>query len=414
MDVKSNHLDKLFILFLYISQINYGYRYVLSYNTATTAPTYQDTPFFWASLKYSIVLIILCLMTIALFKLNKRIIIKSSVRLFSILFLIYFIYLLNISLIIIAFCSEFNEGYIIKSIFFFPIILSMPLFYVDDDRSLAKYIKIILVWGMIYHLIYSFIQIANYILFDRLPALAYAGGLVRFGGGWDDPNSFGVFLVIPIIVLIADVRYIKSSFYRLVSVLLLICLLIITYSFSAILCLFISLVIYFIITNNAIKLLIMFGILSIIFFIIMSTDISQFIIWVYEHKEGSIAAHSDTFSLYKFLREANLIQLLFGIHEKDMTNESFYLTLIQNFGFCGFFMLIIILIISMFTALKKMILAGKVNNQFRYNFFSISIAFCCSFMIVSNIIPYFAVFPINFFFWVAIMLLWLTAPYVKA
>ena len=62
--------------------------------------------------------------------------------------------------------------------------------------------------------------------------MAYRGGMVRFGGGYDDPNAFAIYLMLPIAYILYNIikEHGKTKDYILLAICIV--LLIMTISFA--------------------------------------------------------------------------------------------------------------------------------------------------------------------------------------
>jgi hypothetical protein len=86
-----------------------------------------------------------------------------------------------------------------------PLIILLPaLFAVEGPATDAlERLVLPLAFGLLFlHAAVDLIEIALWIVVGRLPALGYAGALVRFGGVWDDPNSAGAYAALCLVLLI--------------------------------------------------------------------------------------------------------------------------------------------------------------------------------------------------------------------
>ena len=187
MKINKAWLAKNTFLLMYWFVVLYNFhRYIFKYNSEGTSPTYANTPLIWQIGKY---LILFVLLPIFYSCLHYR---KKLYKEYAVIyFWIFFVVLINI-LNFFAWGSIFVDEieYCIWFVAFLPY-----CFAVQDLNSLGIDFEKILKWTAIILFISNLIAVANFYLFGRLPALAYEGGLVRFGSFWDDPNSFGIICV---------------------------------------------------------------------------------------------------------------------------------------------------------------------------------------------------------------------------
>jgi len=171
---------------------------------------------------------------------------------------------------------------------FLPIVLmkKKQLYVIDKIFHNAIYFCAIALVVM------NIIAIMNFILFERLPALGYAGSLVRFGSFWDDPNGFGFFASFFTLYFFLERKYLLSSA-------LFLCLLF-TVSFSSYLVFLIGVMLL------SFKKIIVMGLflVGMLSFSFAAYIFSDQILALYELKSGSIDAHlaySSTFSYLPLL-----------------------------------------------------------------------------------------------------------------
>ena len=190
----------------------YSYRYIFKYNSSQTSPTYSDTPLAFQLLKYAI-LGCLLLVLVLQFRVTTRIPYRNrKIFLITALLIVQFIVLGGLSK---------NLDAISTALILVPI-----LFYVrcGDLPSLSKVEKILMVFWW-FSFTYELLQIALYVVFKRLPALAYPTGKitdVRFGGAWDDPNGYALFTLFYLFYFLVKYRGIKQFCYVGATLLMLI------------------------------------------------------------------------------------------------------------------------------------------------------------------------------------------------
>lgn len=345
------------------------YRYIFKFNATVTSPTYSDTPFILQIAKYVAIFLLLLLLLIHE---KKSILISKGVLFFhfSVLFTSIVLVLNNI------FTGAVNIEYL-EVLFWYVIfcvfLLVDKLFFIEFKNWFLGNLKLIL-WVL---LISNFIVILNYFLFGRLPALAYEGLMVRFGGMWDDPNGFGFFCaaVFPYAYNIKDR---KLMFGLIVSIIL-------TLSLSSYLTLFFVLLL--LIFNNKGKLNI--SLLKPIVLFMAVVFISAWIYWdelllLYEFKSGSIDEHADL---------AKVKIGILDVFERNMFfHETWYLAFLINL----FPISLLIIIGVCHYCISNIKVTPK--NIFQY--------YIIAFLFGNLFIPLFIVYPLNllFFLFVAVEL----------
>jgi hypothetical protein len=136
--------------------------------------------------------------------------------------------------------------------------------------------------------------VANYYITGRLPALGYEGGLVRFGGFWDDPNSFGIICVFYFYYFIRREKY----FLTVISA---ICL-VLTFSFTAYLLLLLSVGYWTVTTYKTFnKKWVLFGISIFLFLAGVIFYFFDLIMDLYEIKSVSVSEHLTKNMIFNFV-----------------------------------------------------------------------------------------------------------------
>lgn len=398
--------ELLFVVFLSASQFYYGYRYALQYSSESTSPTYQDTPLLFQAGKYLLAAAIFAV-SLAFLALHRRAQAHAthSANLFLVLLFGFFGYATVIDLVMIGSdAAELPDAMFVRAFFFLPLLALLPFHY-RGWESLKAYTRIVVVFGMAYHIVYSAIQIASYLAVGRLPALGHAGSLVRFGGGWDDPNGFGIFLVLPVLMLSSS--SFAKPFTRWWGMLVLSALLLLTSSFTAIVG-FAGAFVFFCAAMGRWRLVLAL-VVPVVIALAASEDLRSLIEFVWSAKSGSIESHLEQLSLDQFIASSNLLELLFGRRSTaDLRNESFYVALLQNYGIVGLSWLGLLIVATLTNALAKAAVARRAGNERGYASFTVLASFLVGFCIASAGIPEFYVFPVNLYFWLSVLVVWLT------
>jgi hypothetical protein len=398
-------LELIFLIFLAISQVWYGYRYVMQYGDEGTSPTYQATPAIYQAIKYFIAAGLFMLsLALLIARSRVRVPITNANTLFLILLGSFCAYSFVIDLTMIGDeSSPLGDPTFIKAFFFFPLLALLPFHY-QGRNSIRKYFAVLVLYGMTYHVLYSLIQIGCYFAFGRVPSLAYLGGLVRFGGGWDDPNGFGSFLILPLLIVLSR-RFVRGT-VRYILLITILTLLGLTISGSGIVGALCAVLCY-----SALKrrFLIIFAVVApVTIALTASASLRAMIAFAYEAKSSSIQSHIEELSIADFFQNASNLELLLGQHVVSSKNESYYLALLQTYGFVGLTWLSIILFASMANAIRKAAAAKRYGDLDGAETFMILASFVVGFCAAAAITPSFYVFPVNFYFWLSILVIWLT------
>lgn len=352
------------------------YRYALQINSAKTSPTYSNTPATLQAGKYVIAyasLVLCCLLCARDFKL----------RALEGVLLLTMVAALGLAMV----HSEVALWVKVFAVIPPAYIAYLVMDGADKRRSLVCICAVLVVL----HVGYETFQVVSYRVSGRLPALAYAnGGLVRFGGGWDDPNGFGVCLCLPIAYLLhamfAGHGRKRTHVVLLVAVLACAAL---TVSFSAYVCYIIVAAVIAVVFRNrgaiwiSLSLVIIALTALLVLFFGPIADILQ-------GKSGSLQAHS-RFSILTTIEKGNAVSLLVGLG--GSFSENFYDYMLQAYG---------IGIVGVLTIAQVYLAWVSGKNALRYkgdSFLFATAVFLGVMPVAQAMIPHMAVFPVNYLYW---------------
>lgn len=398
-------LEWVFLVFLVISQLYYGFRYPLKYNSTGTSPTYTNTPFVFEVAKYVLAMGLLGLSVILAAATGGRTrkVSKDSVH--------FLLWTMGFAAYCLALGVTFLQGTsghqgairVFRGLFFFPLVALIP-FHFSGWRSLKKYFHIVVIFGTSYQVVYSAVELFAFVAFRRLPALAYPGGLARFGGGWDDPNGFGAFLVLPLLFLLSDGFLPRKR--RILYSFILVSLLLLTVSLAAFAAMTIAGLLY---AALARRWWWIGACLIVLGMPLLSPTVRELIWFAYQAKHASIEAHLSTMSLGALMSGASLTQLLFGTHGGGgVVNESYYVALLGDFGLVGVLWFVSIIGMTIINAARRALRCDRAGDHRGAETFRVLAAFIGGLSAAAVGIPYYLVFPVNLYLWIAIFAVWLT------
>lgn len=403
---KLGNLEKFFLFFLITVEIYYAYRYVLRYGSPISPLGYIETPFWFQAGKFIFVLFFLFFGTVLILKkFNPSGVLKILSRKFIWPLIVLFIAYITLSLAKIGFQDSFGFTQTLKMLFVIPFALFMP--FIWRDKIPRAFFKVFIVFSLAYHLVYNFFMIAMFYLFGRLPGLVISPVLGRFGGGWDDPNSFAAFVVLfTIIFLLVNVKKKDYWWYTILFSLLIISLFY-TFSITGLIGLVISLIILFGLKNLQLKRLLIILTTSCIVTLIFY-KLNYFGL-IYEAKLASSQGHLVATSTapkasYNFI--SIISRILFGLPDKVIFHENFYWQLFTNYGIIAFSLFLLIITSTIFRSYKNWSLVSFEKDPEKKIFFLTLLVYLPAFSIMNISIPLFQVFPINLFVWVMIGLAW--------
>lgn len=372
---KKGSMSMLLNLCLIVYLFYYSYRYILKYNSEGTSPTYSNTPLLFQMAKFILLALILLAMII-LILCNE---IKFKHRLI-LLWLTYFC-LQNMYAFFITKESSRLTTTICSLVAFCVIFFGRRIELKSIDLTLRVFLY--------FTIIYELIQIFLFVVFKRLPALGYNTGVitdVRFGGAWDDPNSFSVLLAffIPYVTM----RY--KGLKRLVLLLTLSVFLIITWSLTGIFaflgCLACIIFYNFIITGRAMKIkyIVLFS-LSVLLVVIGCVIFWEKIVLFLSNKQSSIEQHLDSWNL-----EGVSIYTFIGILPIDRFSESSVLGLLFSGGLLNvlLFYSVSIIVILRLNKIKNSIIPKSSD----YHIYSAMLYYVITFLIASINLPFISIF----------------------
>ncbi len=179
-----------------------AYRYPARINAAATSPTYANTPL-WLSLgKYVAILLLTSMLAYtARSRLRGRLLRSTSERV--LLALVAWGTAAGAVHALVAHSTQVLRP-LAAVLNVAPLILLLPAAFAGRQRLRADLedAGLLLAFGLLLvHTAVDLAEIALWLTAGRLPALGYAGALVRFGGIWDDPNSAGAYAALCLIVL---------------------------------------------------------------------------------------------------------------------------------------------------------------------------------------------------------------------
>jgi len=420
---KSSADRRLYAVMIVMALLYYSYRWFLKYNDASTSPTYSSTPVTFEVAKYVILLAGFYIIVIAVLALRRTLKLDRTAALFFTGLLLLLIYLTLVTLMKVVFGDPFSRGSIgsllgapsgtsagtlslpAKALIPLPFALLFPFVWTSwkESRTLARALLLVAV----IQVALSAIEVTSYMLSGRLPALGYAGGLVRFGGAWDDPNGFSLFADAAILgTLAAREAHLIGTRLAVILYVVWTALLAITVSFSGWLALLVGIPTYLLVSGRRVLLaavLVVAGLLSIILFAVEPTNPLLASIW--EGKQASAIGHWQLAVNGLHPTSLSLMDALFGSVSPTF-NEVSYIAFFNYYGLVGIAWSAALVAMTLHRSIR---FARTLIGDRSVAFYRFGVSFAVAFLVGSLFVPYFFVFPINVVFWLVVAGLW-TAP----
>lgn len=185
----------MFLATLGVCLIYESYRYPFQINSRATSQTYSDTPFALQAGKYFVLGVIAATLLVGARRPITRV-------LPDLLLPVSCAWIGARSLLAVAASGE-TASLDVAAPFVFGGLVAVLL----PIRVSGRVARWAAATTVAIHAAASAAQIVLWLTIGRLPALSWSGGLTRFGGLWDDPNSVGVLSALVVVYLVARRSY---------------------------------------------------------------------------------------------------------------------------------------------------------------------------------------------------------------
>ncbi|WNQ10430.1 hypothetical protein MJA45_22860 [Paenibacillus aurantius] len=372
----------IFVSVLFFLGLFYtAYRYPFKINSSVTSPTYSDTPGWLSIGKYIIFSIIMYYFALRILLGDK------IVKIYKPIYLFVYSFLFAIPLVSGILTQRID---IIESGIFF---LIPGFFHFFSEKLDVKHFNRIIYIAIYVYVFVECLQILLFVLYDRLPALAYEGTFsIRFGSLLDDPNSFGI-----LISFFIGFMWENNSKRDKLLFLLLGIFLLLTQSLTSIFSVMIATIAYILLfiiryPNRFIRILLVSVVFFLLFSIVTFFNFNKILSTVdlfWEMKLGSIITH---LSVIDTLKQITIIQYL-GLNPIVPLGESGYINILANMGIVY---LLVYIGIGLSSILKTYIIINNKNTNIEDKRIARGIFFFLITVYIAMInLPFEQVFPIN-------------------
>lgn len=394
--------------------VYYAHRWLLRVSDSGTSPTYASTPFGWQLGKYLLIAAFAGSMWAWLWwrALPDRPWWRIPYQPTGGVAALFALFGAYGSLVILATMQGApHVRELVPIIAAVPIVLLVPAGFVTvTSFNIYRRAGLLLVG---YHAMFTAVQVFWYLAWGRLPALGHAGRLVRFGGGLDDPNGFGMMTVLPIVLVVTMWREFRrwQQAAGLLAVLAVMAFLTLSFTTAAALVAGL-LALSAIMRRPRILVAVLGGALAAAVLALSSGYVRR----VIDAKSPSALGRLDLRGrpgrpgLAEHVGDLNPVSLLFGSPRSKVVTEIGYVEVFANFGVLGLGVLVAVIVLSVrrgvWTA-RTARAAGDLTTARLYEGLSASLV---AFAVGNLGVPYFGVVPVNLLFWLVAVLLAVGPP----
>ncbi len=404
----ANGPERWFLLAVVSSQVYYAYRYLLRYNDTTTSPTYTETPQSIQLGKYILFALLSLAIAASAIRSERELGETGKTQGFTAALSILFAGLMGITLLD-ALRSTSGITDLPKDYFFLPVVILMPAFY-QGATSLERLLRVGM--GLLaYQTIFDIYEFFEYSDKGRLPALAYTNGFVRFGAGLDDPNGFGILLVLFALIVLAGWPPGAAQWKRWITFAVIIYLLYKTLSYTSAVGFIVGVAAFVMLSKQFGKAVFATLVAAVGSYIIINSAEFQ---KIENYKAASAGSRFDfervsaTGSTVKsFFTGIGWTNLAVGDPATAPHSETAYLSIAVKFGVPITILLIALVLVTIGHGANRTRALRLSGHQAHMRLFAALTAFEMAVAVTALGVPQFEVFPVNLTFWVVAMVLWL-------
>lgn len=438
LSIKNDKIALTLIVYLAISQIYYSYRYILGYGSTATSQIVRDTPIEFQLGKY-IITGIFYLVTAFVLLSNRHkyykyfyLVYKNSKLELTVLAVV--ILYLGVSLVkfdLNFFDFAFKE--IAKAEFFIPV--ALIFFFVEQKERLIQALSKLTLWALFYQVIGFALTYIGLVVFDKLPAQSYPGQFIRFGGIWDDPNAFAFFLLIPFfLLLVVGDAYKKYKNLAIIGIFVITVMIFLSLSLTSWIAGAVGVLVLLVINRTGFRLRSVSLVIAIFIILGLFSPYSRTFVYSkiasFQARVCSILNSTNQSDCQKFLEQFGILgdfnfgyvtedgvkpdnppavndsssvsTTLIGKSGNPIFNENYYLAIFFNYGLVGVSLFGAVLLLALRRARN---LYRKSADSARNYLGLFSLPFIGALSVGMMALPYPAMYPINIYIWLIIVLL---------
>jgi len=399
MNVRMSASTYAFVI-IFIALFYNSYRYPFQISSAGTSYGYSDTPIALQIGKYAILALIFVWRAWSVFAFpdSRTVIDKKSI------FFVFLLLFVSTYPIVNAIFFNHADRFANSLLLFSPFLLIFGgVGEKARQRDQVIYIlNRLLTFFLFINACFFLLQVILLTQYGRLPALSYEGSfLIRFGGIWDDPNGYGIFLSF-FLPMAAFCNY--SFFVKLCFSFFIVLLIVGTQSLTGMVCSILGfcLATILLMFNDASAVRFRYSIMvpAIIFcfiggLLVVASVIGINVFEIYQSymdmKKGSIDGHAESFQALSGVDALSL----WGLSDSFVWGESAYVNWISSYGLF-YFIISIIMFIAVVSESIKYVTRSNYRDGIIFGYCVLS--FQISYIISLINLPMDTVFPVNILF----------------
>jgi hypothetical protein len=383
------------------ANVYYFHRWAFRFSSANTSSTYTDTPDAWKLGKY-------VLMALVIVGLWTWLVLRAGIgrqHLSRLLDrgvrwpLAFFLYAGTVTAMGLTQADEARQ--LLPWFFFLPVVLAIPVVW--TGRPPFDVWRKFGIGLVAYHVMFLTLQVVGYFVFDKVPALSYRGGLLRFGGGLDDPNGFAMLVVLPLLLTVTLWRSFSRTLFAAAVAAMFLVMLVVPSSFSALIGCVAGLASLAVIMRRP----------RILLDVVAGVSVAVFAALLVPYVRDTLSRKSESArgrfdfdgsgtgnGIGDYISDLTVAGFLFGSPNSRLSSENAYVLAFSAFGVIG----LGLLLAAIAGAIRRGVLTARRARDadaltIARTYEALS-AYLVAFCVASLGVPFFDVFPTNMAFWI--------------